>query len=585
MERVFLVFIIGFLLISCARVGSPIGGETDSIAPQVIGFNIDSSRVNVPRDLKELRIDFDEYVTLKDIQKNLIISPPIKKIKKILPANLATKFVSIQWEDTLQANTTYSFNFGNSIQDNNEGNPLSYYNFAFSTGEKIDDFYISGDVLDALQISKKADSKVSNVVGLYQEKDTVDYKEKPYYIARVDEDGYFELNYLSPGTYKIIAFTDENGNSVYDSGTEKIGFQKDAIKLDSSISGLKIPIYPSKKIFEHKDLTAVDGGILISFEGNPENIEIKSITEKLKNYRITHRKFSDSVRIWFDAEFQNIGTESSEKLEFSYNANGKQDTVSIFYKPKENEEMTISNNEGNLLPPKKDFKFTSNYVIDKIDVEKWSLNLDSLTTQTFTAEISETNPYQVIVKSDFKEGQDYQLTVPKESVFSFFESNEKGYRFDFKADETKNYGSFEVTLINKPESKFWIQLLNSNEEVAYEKYTDASKIKFDIIKPGEYYLRILVDNNGNEFWDVADFETKTFAEDAYLFYKLVNARPLWEIQEDWDLTDQRKLEVKAKSTAKPANQQNNESKNNQNNNNINTQNNTLQRGGAVLRQR
>ena len=80
------------------------------------------------------------------IRDSLIISPPIKKMKKILPSGMANKYLLIKWDDTLQANTTYSFNFGNAIVDNNEGNALKYYNFAFSTGNKIDDLYISGEV-------------------------------------------------------------------------------------------------------------------------------------------------------------------------------------------------------------------------------------------------------------------------------------------------------------------------------------------------------------------------------------------------------------------------------------------------------
>ena len=134
MKKIFFLFLVSLLMLSCARVGSPNGGAKDTIAPKMLFSNIDSTRVNVPLTTKELRIEFDEYIKLKDITKNLIISPPIKNIKKILPANLGTKFLSIQWSDTLKANTTYNFNFGNAISDLNEGNVLPYFNYAFSTG-------------------------------------------------------------------------------------------------------------------------------------------------------------------------------------------------------------------------------------------------------------------------------------------------------------------------------------------------------------------------------------------------------------------------------------------------------------------
>ena len=125
MKKLCFLFLLSLILFSCARVGSPVGGEKDSIPPRVVGSNIDSSRVNVPRDIKELRIDFDEYITLKEINKHLIISPPLRKMTKIIPSGMANKYLLIKWEDTLQPNTTYNFNFGNAIVDNNEGNALS----------------------------------------------------------------------------------------------------------------------------------------------------------------------------------------------------------------------------------------------------------------------------------------------------------------------------------------------------------------------------------------------------------------------------------------------------------------------------
>ena len=233
------IFLLGLLLIilgSCARVGSPNGGSKDTIAPIFLGANIDTARTNVSTKLRELRLDFNEYIVLKDISKNLIISPSIRKIKKILPSTLANKYILIQWNEDLKENTTYNFNFGNAIADNNEGNILPYFNFAFSTGNKIDNLYISGTVSDALLPPNKK-TKHGIVVGLYKE--NADFKQKPYYLTQADDDGYFELNYLSDGIYTIIAFEDENQNSIYDTGKEKVAFLKDKINLTQNILKLK----------------------------------------------------------------------------------------------------------------------------------------------------------------------------------------------------------------------------------------------------------------------------------------------------------------------------------------------------------
>ena len=170
MKKIIFLLLLNLLLFSCARVGAPNGGTRDSLAPKFLGSNIDTTRLNVSRTVKELRLDFDEYVMLKDFNKNFNVSPPIKKIKKVIPSNLANKYVLIQWEDTLQANTTYNFNFGNAIVDNNESNPLPYFNFAFSTGDKIDDLFVSGTVKDAMTLIKENQTAKDNkmVVGLYK---------------------------------------------------------------------------------------------------------------------------------------------------------------------------------------------------------------------------------------------------------------------------------------------------------------------------------------------------------------------------------------------------------------------------------
>nr|WP_315027325.1 Ig-like domain-containing protein [uncultured Chryseobacterium sp.] len=547
MKRFLLLFVICFLVHSCARVGSPVGGPKDTLAPKFLSSNIDTTRINVKRDIHELRLDFDEYITLKDINKNLIISPPIKNIKRILPSNIANKFVLIQWADTLQANTTYNFNFGNSIVDNNESNILRYFNFAFSTGDKLDDLYVSGEVKDAMEIKKKTGTNENKlVVGLYQVKDTMNYKQKPYYITKVDEDGYYELNYLSPGKYKIIAFDDENGNSVYDPGKEKIGFKKEVLDVEKSISGLNLKVYPSKKPVKYSEMKEISGGVLMTFEGHPDEVKVGSATEKLKDIKVTHRPKSDSVRIWFDAVKDNIGQDTAEKLMFTHNLGPKKDsiyTVSLFYKYNKKNVMDInSDNGGGSLAPKSDFRILSNYIVDKIDPSKWVLKSDSLTTQEFTAKISETNPYLIEVKADFVNGKKYQLTVPKETVSSFYAKNTQSKRFDFDVAKIDQFGSLEFSLVNAPSSSYWIQLLDSSEKVAYQKYTKGDKVKFDILKPGEYFVRILVDNNENKFWDEADFATETFAEDAYVLYKKAVVRGLWETKEDWDLKDTRTLD-------------------------------------------
>lgn len=552
MKKVVFLF-LSLLLFSCARVGSPVGGDKDTLPPQVVGSNIDTSRVNVPRDIRELRIDFDEYITLKDINRQLIISPPLRKMTKIIPSGLANKYLLIKWDDTLQANTTYNFNFGNAIQDNNEGNPLRYYNFAFSTGEKIDDLYISGELKDLMAEETSVSTEKDLVVGLYTAKDSMEYRQKPYYITKADPDGYFELNYLSPGTYRILAFEDGNSNSVYDAGKENVAFLKESVVLDKNISGLNLTLYPSRKAVKYVEMKEAPGGILMTFEGNPQTVNVLSLNEKLQDYKVTHKPKSDSVHIWFDAQKQDVGISASENLRFSYDDGLKKDSVSLFYRYNTRNELTLSNNKGNLLAPGDGFTISSNYIIDSIQPEKWTLVSDSL-SQPFTARINENNRFEVNIQSEFKEGKKYSLTVPRESLSSFYVSVPKSYRFDFEADKTENYGSLVLTLDNIPENTFWLQLLTDNNKIAYSSTGKTAIFTFNALKPGRYKARILVDNNENGIWDSADLLTDEFAEDVYILNKTIEIRPLWEIRETWDLKaaeDKPGLQSSGETTSTP----------------------------------
>ena len=135
-----------FVVISCARQGSPTGGPKDETPPVFIKAHPDTLATNVAVDLNEAIINFDEYVVLKEYSKNVVISPSFQIPPIVTPQALAKKYVSIKFQEPLLPNTTYSFNFGDAIQDFNENNKLSNFQYVFSTGDYIDSLKIEGRV-------------------------------------------------------------------------------------------------------------------------------------------------------------------------------------------------------------------------------------------------------------------------------------------------------------------------------------------------------------------------------------------------------------------------------------------------------
>ena len=170
---ILLTIFIALLLWQCARRGSPTGGPKDTTAPVLLQ--------SVPRSGamkfhgKKIRLQFDEFVVTKDVRKQLIISPPMKTFPTISPTS-ASKWLEINIIDTLKPNTTYVLNFGNSIQDYNEGNPLPDFKYVFSTGDALDSLWYEGDIADA--IAPKPDNFVTVMLYPYNEQynDSLVYK-------------------------------------------------------------------------------------------------------------------------------------------------------------------------------------------------------------------------------------------------------------------------------------------------------------------------------------------------------------------------------------------------------------------------
>ena len=443
----------------------------------------------------------------------------------------------MEWEEDLQENTTYNFNWGNAIADLNEGNVLPYFNFAFTTGDKLEETYISGEVKSGFTRPKKgATDKNEFVVGLYQEKDTMDYTKKPYYITKADPDGYFELNYLTPGKYRIVAFNDSDQNSVFTPGKDDVYFQNEPLNVDKSISGMKIQTYPSQMRVKFVESKEQNGGVLFKFEGGPEKVELISQTEKLKDYKVEHHKFSDSVMVWFDdKQLQLPASNINENLKFSYVADTVKGNVSLYYKANVKEEFTLRNSVQGLMPPSNELVLESTKPITEIQSEKWVLKVDSLNQQPFTAEIGKLNNRKVRIQSSWAPGKKYELMIPKETVSTYYQKLPKSHQINFEFDKPENYGSLVVKLISKPNAKFWAQLLSESDEVKYVQLVDTQEFKFSGLKPGMYYVRLLVDNNDNGHWDSGNLLEGRQPEQVFVYDKLIEIRPLWDnIEDKWD---------------------------------------------------
>jgi uncharacterized protein (DUF2141 family) len=200
----------------CANIVPPQGGPRDSLPPRLLKVVPADSSTNVHS--KTVEFTFDEFIDLQDTRNNLTISPMFE-LQPTVTAKLRTLTVKLQ--DSLEANTTYTINFGNAIRDINEGNVLRDFSYAFSTGPALDSLTLSGQV----QLAETGGVDSTLTVVLYRSmQDSAVSLQTPRYITRLDREGKFQFRNLPSGTFAVYAFDDESRTRRYLQKTQLFAF-------------------------------------------------------------------------------------------------------------------------------------------------------------------------------------------------------------------------------------------------------------------------------------------------------------------------------------------------------------------------
>ena len=498
--RILNLVFIAITIVSCANRGMPSGGEED-IEPPVI-------RESVPKNFStnfkgnEIKIYFDEYVKIKNLNKQLIISPPMDTSPTISPLGGASKYISIKIKDTLQANTTYAFNFGESIVDNNEENPYPYYRYVFSTGDIIDSLSVKGYVVDALQ--EEPDTFVAvmlyDVDSTYS--DSIVYKEKPRYITNtLDSVTSFSIDNIKAGKYKLIALKDKNSNYKFDQKADKIGYKEAFITVPSD-SSYKLTLF--KEDVNFKAVKPKQDGatkIIFPYEGDYESMRIKVLGETPEDYqtRIVKNADTDTLYYWYKPKFEIDTT-------FFVVSNEKYvDTFKHRFRKLEADSLILKVVSSGTLNFQQEFTIEANIPLTKIDKSKIKLiDRDSINVDFEVEYDSIFNRYSFPVKK--AEGQKYFFTMLPETFTDFYEgTNKDTLNYTFRTKLKSEYGNIRVNLVN---AKFpmIVQLVNERGEVLYERYTTESPVvDFTDLSPKQYGLRAIFDANGNGKYDTGNY--------------------------------------------------------------------------------
>ena len=512
----------------CAKKGRPDGGPKDEDAPLFVTANPPYETINF--DKNEINIYFNEYIKLKDLSKQLIISPPLNPENPTLisPQGSPSKYIKIQILDTLLENSTYIFDFGNSVQDNNEANTLERFKYVFSTGAYIDSLTLSGSVKNSF----KSESVENIKLLLYRldsaYTDSAVYNRKPDYVTSTLDSSNYEFSNLRKGNYLLVALNDAGSDYVFNPKTDEIGFLKDTIWLPrDSIIKTELSIFKEELPYIFRRGKEIRKGQLIfGYQGKPSNIKIENLSAVPDNFQtiIFPEKDKDTLNLWHSPI-------EKDSLIFKISNNNIIDTITVALRKKQLDSLTVTKITGGVLNIKDTLFFSTNNPIIKIDTSKINfVHTDSIYI-TYKAFISKKeSSVGFLFEKKFKTS--YKLNLYPDALVDIFETSNDTVISQFRTRSIEDYGEISLAIQNPEKVPVIIQLTDINDvTVAQETSSENKIISFKYLIPKKYKIRIIYDTNNNGKWDTGNYLEKKQPEPVQYFPEVQEIRPNWVLNE------------------------------------------------------
>ena len=533
LKLLILIVLMSLAVVSCAKKGTITGGLKDTIPPTIVS----SSPKNMSTDFsgKEIRINFSEYIKIKDVNKQLIISPPLKNQPTIVPAGSASKFINISIRDTLQPNTTYSFNFGQSITDNNEGNPYSQFKFVFSTGSYIDSLVQKGSIKDAYSL--KTDNFVT--VMLYEANETFTdstiYKEKPRYVTNtLDSMVNFSLENLKAGKYHLFAMKDAGGNYIYNPKSDKLAFLNKTITVPNDTTYL-LKLFKEKGVYKaFKPTQTSSNRLYVGYEGDYRGVKATvkngTGTEEIKSL-LTKVADKDSLQLWLPRELK----PDSLKVQVTRN-DVVQDFVVKFKEMKSKDTLQVDAVQKGGLHFRENFTLKASTPIVSIDTSKITLvNKDSVAVAF--KQVYDDFKQELVFDFPKEESQKYTMTLMPGALTDFYGKENDTLNYKLNTRTYADYANLDVKLQKVKRFPVIVEITDEKGKVYASAYSEKeTDISFDAILPNKYLLRIIYDDNKNREWDTGDYLQKIQPEEV-IYYEGPKGKDdvLIDVRENWDV--------------------------------------------------
>ncbi len=568
---------MGAFFTRCASIMTPQGGPKDTIPPVIVKLEPDNFTTNFQE--KRIYIEFNEFVQIKDQQKEFYTSPAMKKLPLIATRG---KGIVVTIRDTLQENTTYALDFGSAIRDNNEGNPLNAMRYVFSTGDKVDSLMCSGYTAD----SYTADSVSRTFIWFFiadSLPDTPDYdstifNRKPDAIARAQNNGIFIAQNLKPVDYRIYAFGDKNDNMMYEAGTDLVGI------IDGVYNPAKMPefaiwfdslrMYPSAepqlyfrmftdKAFKNQRLVeatrpACKKAMLYFNTANPdiESIRFDSIPSDKILYD-PQTKGKDTVALWFNVPAENLPdtlkgeityfrhdsvrqyVKTTEPLKIEWHLVESKDEQRA--REKEEKEREKALKEGReYAPPQKPNPFKHSFSASgefnpetgfdvKFDFPAVKFDSAAVTlvkmgegdkeepvAKHFIRDSLNMSRWHIDAK--WEEATKYRLFIPAGAVTDIMGYENDTITLNIASFDPEKFATLVINVKGEDDKQYIIQQTDAAGKTQREvKHVVTGKYRIRFVPAGEIRLRIIEDTNGNGEWDAGDVVKRLQPERAEMY--------------------------------------------------------------------
>ena len=539
LKKIVLYISIVITLTQCAQITPLTGGKKDTTAPKAILYFPEKATTHF--DKKYIEIVFDEYINLKNLNNEFIITPQTIENPDIQTNG---KKLKITFKESLLPNTTYKLTFGNSIVDIRESNPVSNFEYVFSTGPTIDSLKLLGTVFSAE--TKKPQPNI--LVGLYPSKanDSIVYKQKPLYITYTNENGTYQLNNLPSTSFKLITMRDNNKNKMYDGPDEEIGFVKNLVTATDSIrNDLLLFKEKAAKQFVKKTISSEYGKARVIYNKACTDLTTVTILGTTEgSYQIN--TLQDSITIYYQNIFDTLKT--------IINRYSKNDTLLLkipsrldFEKLKKNNNLNykITTNLNQSFPYYENINLSLNVPFSLENINKAKIHLhrlnDSLKSkQTYTIAENENQFNTFQIKTNLEKETSYQLNINKGAFTDSIGRTNDSLSFKFTTTTPDDYAQLKLNMLFPRKENYIVLLINDKSQVIEKRHisfslasTNEKKIIFINIIPGMYTVKVIEDANKNNTFDTGNFFNHTQPETIFVNEMPIKLLAGWEIENEW----------------------------------------------------